>query len=512
MILAETYKGRSFDWLFRPVMTGLLGATYLTVDEHRALLSSAGFSDVQVSVERAKGGSAPSGASQLPCPEVASRAKEPLTERHSSGGRTPVFASRVRTTAALRARIAASGDVPLAMSCSIAARRLANSASGAARASSGLERRHRDVRRDAPSNEVGEHDERHHQPIRFRRTAPSCATWASCDGVTPACSALAAATNSALGDFGPSVVRAIPARPRGAVRRDDSRAVGALERALGRLGEERIGRQATRARRVDESVDDDLYVRRQPRCDRPESCRAAPACARDASRHRDRQRHEAHPIRTRRQRIRASIAPPPRHHDHRSWNTEIIFHRSRRRDIGAKRAVDREREDVPSRLETNVDHPYVARPASHRHRPRIPTVEVAHQRHPFRARRRDGESHAGPRRRLPRAARRRPRRTPPRRCRLGSRLASGCAALAAASTPATATRRAMLVARAPVAAAASPRVRRSGPTVRRPGSSIHGRSSTFAPSSSKTLSRSDARFTLILSAETPAPVASAISS
>jgi hypothetical protein len=36
-------------------MTGLLGATYLTVDEHRALLSSAGFSDVQVSVERAKG-------------------------------------------------------------------------------------------------------------------------------------------------------------------------------------------------------------------------------------------------------------------------------------------------------------------------------------------------------------------------------------------------------------------------------------------------------------------------
>ena len=55
MILAETYKGRSFDWLFRPVMTGLLGATYLSVDEHRALLSSAGFSDVQVSIEPAKG-------------------------------------------------------------------------------------------------------------------------------------------------------------------------------------------------------------------------------------------------------------------------------------------------------------------------------------------------------------------------------------------------------------------------------------------------------------------------
>lgn len=55
MILAETYKGRSYDWIFRPVMTGLLGATYLSVDEHRELLSTAGFSDVQVSVERPKG-------------------------------------------------------------------------------------------------------------------------------------------------------------------------------------------------------------------------------------------------------------------------------------------------------------------------------------------------------------------------------------------------------------------------------------------------------------------------
>jgi ubiquinone/menaquinone biosynthesis C-methylase UbiE len=55
MILAETYKGRSFDWLFRPVMTGLLGATYLSVDEHRAILSNAGFSDVHVSVEKSKG-------------------------------------------------------------------------------------------------------------------------------------------------------------------------------------------------------------------------------------------------------------------------------------------------------------------------------------------------------------------------------------------------------------------------------------------------------------------------
>ena len=55
MILAETYKGRRFDWLYRPVMTGLLGATYLSVDEHGAILSNAGFSDVQVSVEKSKG-------------------------------------------------------------------------------------------------------------------------------------------------------------------------------------------------------------------------------------------------------------------------------------------------------------------------------------------------------------------------------------------------------------------------------------------------------------------------
>lgn len=55
MILAETYKGRSLDWIFRPVMTGLLGATYLSVDEHRAMLATAGFSDVQVSIERSKG-------------------------------------------------------------------------------------------------------------------------------------------------------------------------------------------------------------------------------------------------------------------------------------------------------------------------------------------------------------------------------------------------------------------------------------------------------------------------
>ena len=55
MLLAETYKGRSFDWLYRPVMTGLLSASYLSVDEHRALLVDAGYVGVEVSVDEGKG-------------------------------------------------------------------------------------------------------------------------------------------------------------------------------------------------------------------------------------------------------------------------------------------------------------------------------------------------------------------------------------------------------------------------------------------------------------------------
>ena len=55
MLLAETYKGRRFDWLFRPVMTGLLGASYLSVEEHRAMLVDAGYTGVEVSVDEGKG-------------------------------------------------------------------------------------------------------------------------------------------------------------------------------------------------------------------------------------------------------------------------------------------------------------------------------------------------------------------------------------------------------------------------------------------------------------------------
>jgi hypothetical protein len=55
MILAETYKGRSFDWLYRPVMTGLLRAHYLSAEGHRAQLSDAGFVAIDVSTDRSKG-------------------------------------------------------------------------------------------------------------------------------------------------------------------------------------------------------------------------------------------------------------------------------------------------------------------------------------------------------------------------------------------------------------------------------------------------------------------------
>ena len=55
MLLAETYKGRSFDWLYRPVMTGLLSASYLSIEEHRALLVDAGYVGVAVSVDEGKG-------------------------------------------------------------------------------------------------------------------------------------------------------------------------------------------------------------------------------------------------------------------------------------------------------------------------------------------------------------------------------------------------------------------------------------------------------------------------
>jgi SAM-dependent methyltransferase len=53
-IVAETYRGRRMDWLYRPAMR-LLRARYLTPAEHRALLTGAGYTDVEIFEEKADG-------------------------------------------------------------------------------------------------------------------------------------------------------------------------------------------------------------------------------------------------------------------------------------------------------------------------------------------------------------------------------------------------------------------------------------------------------------------------
>lgn len=54
VIIAETYRGRRMDWLYRPAMR-LLRATYLTPAEHREVLVRAGYADTVVFEERSKG-------------------------------------------------------------------------------------------------------------------------------------------------------------------------------------------------------------------------------------------------------------------------------------------------------------------------------------------------------------------------------------------------------------------------------------------------------------------------
>src|SRR5262245_14398289 len=54
VIIAEAYKGRRFDILYRPAMM-LLRATYLSVNEHRELFAAAGYSEVAVFEERGEG-------------------------------------------------------------------------------------------------------------------------------------------------------------------------------------------------------------------------------------------------------------------------------------------------------------------------------------------------------------------------------------------------------------------------------------------------------------------------
>jgi SAM-dependent methyltransferase len=54
VIIAESYRGERFDLLFRPAMR-LLRATYLSANEHRELFSQAGYRDIEVFEQRAKG-------------------------------------------------------------------------------------------------------------------------------------------------------------------------------------------------------------------------------------------------------------------------------------------------------------------------------------------------------------------------------------------------------------------------------------------------------------------------
>jgi ubiquinone/menaquinone biosynthesis C-methylase UbiE len=54
IIIAETYKGRTLDALYWPVMK-LLRANYLTVNDHRQVFQAAGYADLVVSAEEKKG-------------------------------------------------------------------------------------------------------------------------------------------------------------------------------------------------------------------------------------------------------------------------------------------------------------------------------------------------------------------------------------------------------------------------------------------------------------------------
>ena len=55
VIIAETYRGRTNDWLYRPTMTLVLRASYLTPQQHRELLVGAGYADVAIFEEKPKG-------------------------------------------------------------------------------------------------------------------------------------------------------------------------------------------------------------------------------------------------------------------------------------------------------------------------------------------------------------------------------------------------------------------------------------------------------------------------
>jgi ubiquinone/menaquinone biosynthesis C-methylase UbiE len=54
IVILESYKRGTYNWLQRPVMK-LLKASNLGVDEHRALFAAAGYTDIEIFEERGKG-------------------------------------------------------------------------------------------------------------------------------------------------------------------------------------------------------------------------------------------------------------------------------------------------------------------------------------------------------------------------------------------------------------------------------------------------------------------------
>ncbi len=54
MVVAESYRGARNDWLLGPAMR-LLGSHRLSVDDHRALFKTAGYTDVEIFEERRRG-------------------------------------------------------------------------------------------------------------------------------------------------------------------------------------------------------------------------------------------------------------------------------------------------------------------------------------------------------------------------------------------------------------------------------------------------------------------------
>ena len=48
VIVAEAFKGRRMDWVHRPIMQGVLRSNYLTLEDHRAALADAGFTEFNV--------------------------------------------------------------------------------------------------------------------------------------------------------------------------------------------------------------------------------------------------------------------------------------------------------------------------------------------------------------------------------------------------------------------------------------------------------------------------------